>query len=191
MLIKEKMKDLKKELLLEEASVMFEAIGYEQMKVAELAKRARVSVGTIYAIFNSKEGLYISYIEYQINNLFAELEVKISPESTPKERIHAYIEAKFEHVLQKRKAIEQGGNNPLFFTSLYSEHANPFEKIFTFLNVCLTKVDPSLDEVKAKRMAYALNGLMDGYITLWLELDDDLLEKVDEVYEMFLKIIEE
>ena len=76
MSIKDKMNELKKELLLEEASKIFEEIGYEHMKVADLAKTAQVSIGTIYSLFNSKEGLYLSYIEHQINNFFLELEDK-------------------------------------------------------------------------------------------------------------------
>jgi len=72
MSIKDKMQEVKKELLLQEASKEFEKIGYEHMKVADLAKTAQVSVGTIYALFNSKEGLYIAYIEHQIDNFFVE-----------------------------------------------------------------------------------------------------------------------
>ena len=37
------MNNLKKELLLKEASLFFEDVGYEQMKVANLAKGAGVS----------------------------------------------------------------------------------------------------------------------------------------------------
>ena len=74
--IKTKIYDLKKELLLQEASVHFEAVGFEQMKVADLAKTAGVSIGTIYALFESKDGLYLAYIEHQINLFTKELEKK-------------------------------------------------------------------------------------------------------------------
>ena len=165
MSIKDKMNELKKELLLEEASKMFEEVGYEQMKVANLAKAAKVSVGTIYAIFNSKEGLYFSYLEHQINNFFKELEGKVTNNSSPNEKIKIFIELKFSYYTQKKKAIEKSAtNNPLFFNTLAQEHSKAFEKIYLFLQKCFMEINSKIDKEKATRMAFAINGFSDGYI---------------------------
>ncbi len=191
MSIKDKMHELKKELLLEEASKQFEEIGYEHMKVADLAKTAKVSVGTIYALFNSKEGLYLAYIEHQINNFYLELEDRALSKSSPKEKIHTFIELKFSYYNQKRKAIEQSAtNNPLFFNTLYKEHSQPFQKIYTYLAKCFIELNPTFDEAQAMRMAFGINGFSDGYISQWLELNDNLMSKVDEVSELFSRMIE-
>jgi len=191
MSIKDKMNELKKELLLEEASKIFEEIGYEQMKVADLAKTAKVSVGTIYALFNSKEGLYLSYIEHQINNFFIELEDRALAKSTPSEKIYTFIELKFSYYTQKRKAIEQSAtNNPLFFNTLVQEHSEAFQKIYNYLEKCFIELNPKIDEDKATRMAFAINGFSDGYISLWLEFDDNLMERVDEVSRLFIGMVE-
>lgn len=192
MSIKEKMNELKKELLLEEASKQFEEIGYEHMKVADLAKTAQVSVGTIYSLFNSKEGLYLSYIEHQINNFFIELEDKALVKARPQEKIHAFIKLKFSYYNQKRKAIEQSAtNNPLFFNTLGKEHSIAFQKIYNYLEKCFIELNPKMDKNKAIRMAFAINGFSDGYISLWLELNDNLMEKVDEVSELFISMVED
>ncbi len=191
MSIKDKMHELKKELLLEEASKQFEEIGYEHMKVADLAKTAQVSIGTIYALFNSKEGLYLAYIEHQINNFYLELEDRALSKSSPKEKIHTFIELKFSYYNQKRKAIEQSAtNNPLFFNTLYKEHSQPFQKIYTYLAKCFIELNPTFDEAQAMRMAFGINGFSDGYISQWLELNDNLMSKVDEVSELFSRMIE-
>jgi len=191
MSIKEKMNELKKELLLEEASKQFEEIGYEQMKVADLAKITKVSVGTIYSIFGSKEGLYFAYIEHQINNFFTELQTKISTDTTPKQKIHNYIELKFSYYNQKRKAIEQSAtNNPLFFNTLYNEHSNSFQNIYHYLSKCFRELNPKMDEHQSMRMAFAINGFSDGYISQWLEINDNILDKVDEVSTLFTGMIE-
>ncbi|MCD4667017.1 MAG: TetR/AcrR family transcriptional regulator [Sulfurimonas sp.] len=191
MSIKDKMNNLKKELLLEEASKQFEEIGYEHMKVVDLAKTARVSVGTIYSLFNSKGGLYLAYIEHQINNFFLELENRALSKSSPQEKIHTFIELKFSYYNQKRKAIEQSAtNNPLFFNTLYKEHSQPFQKIYTYLAKCFIELNPSFDEAQAMRMAFGINGFSDGYISQWLELNDNLMSKVDEVSELFIRMIE-
>ena len=191
MSIKSKMQALKKELLLKEASNLFEKSGYEHMKVADLAKIAGVSIGTIYALFNSKDGLYHAYIEHQIDNFFNELQARSSLESTPKQRIHSFIELKFTYYHQKRKAIEQNAtNNLLFFHTLYKEHANPFQKVYQYLAECFMELNPKLDSVQAMRMAFAINGFSDGYITRWLELSDDLLSRVDEASNLSVIMVE-
>ncbi|MFA5455983.1 MAG: TetR/AcrR family transcriptional regulator [Sulfurimonas sp.] len=191
MSIKKKIEELKEELLLEEASRMFEEIGYEHMKVADLAKTAKVSVGTIYAIFASKEGLYLAYIEHQISNFFAELQLRISTDTTPKQKIHNYIELKFSYYIQKRKAIEQSAtNNPLFFNTTYSEHSKQFQKIYHYLSECFMELSPTLNDESAITMAFALNGFSDGYISQWLETNNNLLDKVDEVTDLFTGMIE-
>jgi len=191
MSIKDKIHELKKELLLEEASKQFEEIGYEHMKVADLAKTAKVSVGTIYALFNSKEGLYLAYIEHQINSFYLELEDRALSKSSPKEKIHTFIELKFSYYNQKRKAIEQSAtNNPLFFNTLYKEHSKPFQKIYSYLAKCFIELNPIFDEAGAMRMAFGINGFSDGYISQWLELNDNLMSKVDEVSELFSRMVE-
>ncbi len=191
MSMKVKMHELKKELLLKEASLQFEEIGYIDMKIANLAKVAGVSIGTIYSLFNSKEGLYLAYIEHQINNFFEELQARALVETTPKEKIHTYIEVKFSYYHQKRKAIEQSAtNNPLFFNTLYTQHSNPFQKVHHYLSECFMELNPKLSSEQAMRMAFAINGFSDGYVSQWLEINDDLLDKVDEVSSLFTGMVE-
>ena len=191
MSIKTKMHELKKELLLKEASILFEDIGYEHMKVADLAKIAGVSIGTIYSMFGSKEGLYLAYIEHQIANFFEELQSRDSAETKAEDKIHSFIELKFGYYYQKKKAIEQNAtNNLLFFHTLYKEHANPFHKVYIYLAECFMQLNPKLDNEEAMRMAFAINGLSDGYITRWLELDDDLLKRVDEVSRLSVLMVQ-
>ncbi|MBL0721369.1 MAG: TetR/AcrR family transcriptional regulator [Sulfurovum sp.] len=179
--IKTKMKALKKDLILEKASNLFEEIGYENMKIADLAKDLGVSIGTIYSLFNNKEGLYLAYIAHQIDNFFSEYQEKVSTKSTPKQKIESFIELKFDYYNKKRKAIEQSAtDNPLFFHSLYREHTNPFGRVYEYLAESFMELNPKLDTQQAMRMAFAVNGLSDGYIMQWLEIGDELLSRVDE-----------
>lgn len=190
--IKDKMNELKKELLLQEASVQFEALGYENMKIIDLAKNTNVSVGTIYSLFGSKEGLYIAYIEYHINALYTELQKLNTPDTDAQEKVYAYVKLKFSYYKQKRKAIEHGiANNPLFFNTLYNEYSNPCKKIYNYLSECFMEINPKLTQEQAMRMAFSFNGFSDGYISLWLESDDDLMLRVDEVCELFLKMLKD
>ena len=192
MSIQNKMQELKRDLLLQEASKMFEEVGYEQMKIANLAKTAHVSVGTIYAIFTSKEGLYLSYIEHQIQEFLLELNEKTDSLNSAQEKIGIFVELKFSYYVQKKKAIEKSAtNNPLFFNTLTQEHSEAFEKIYFFLQECFMQLNPQIDIQKAKRLSFAFNGFSDGYISLWLENGDDLMQYTDEVCELFTNMLYE
>jgi hypothetical protein len=38
-------------------------------------------------------------------------------------------------------------------------------------------------------MAFALNGFSDGYISRWLEVDDKLMDRVNEVCDLFVTML--
>ena len=190
MSIKTKMQELKKELILQEATKMFEISGYEQLKVSDLAKEVHVSVGTIYSLFSSKEGLYLAYIEQQIQNFLTELKEKTVAEK-PYKKIYTFVELKFSYYWKKRKAIEQNAaNNPFFFNTLAKEHSEVFAKIYLFLQDAFVELNPKINRQQAIRLSYALNGYSDGYIGLWLEKNDDLLQYAHEVTEFFIIMLE-
>ncbi len=183
-------KEQRKELLMQEASKIFEDIGFEPMKIAELSKITNVSIGTIYSIYKSKESLYLAYIECQIESFYMELTCKKSQNYTPEEKIYTFIKLKFSYYNEKRNAIEKNAkNNPLFFNVLYSENINLFQKIYDYLCLCFIELNPKLTKDKALRMAFSINGFSDGYISQWLELDDDLMSKVDEASELYITMI--
>lgn len=186
--INEKMKEIKKDLLLEEASKLFETVGYENMKISDLAKNAGVSQSTIYAIFVNKEGLYLEYIRYHIKGFMEELNSSITPNSTNLDKIEAFIRLKFSYYIQKEKALQHTlKNNPLFFNTLYNDFNNPFDEVYEFLANTFKQFDSSLDDTEAMKRAYALSGYSDRYISFWMVTKDiDLFESVHEVCTTFL-----
>lgn len=52
------------------------------------------------------------------------------------------------------------------------------------------ELSPTLNDESAITMAFALNGFSDGYISQWLETNNNLLDKVDEVTDLFTGMIE-
>ncbi len=190
MSIKSKMNNLKKELLLKEASLLFEEVGYEEMKVATLAKSAGVSIGTIYGFFESKEGLYLAYIEHQIHTFTKELESRTAQLNSPEEKLKVFIELKFSYYCSKREALNHSvKNNPFFFNTFYKENKHPLQNIFTFQAKCLKQINRNLSDDKAMEMAYLLNGFTDGYVSRWFEVQDNLMTKVDEACELFAGMV--
>ena len=190
MSIKTKMHELKKDLLLQEASVLFEEVGYEEMKVADLAKVAGVSIGTIYGFFDSKEGLYLAYIEHQIHTFTNELEKRSLKLDDAELKLKVFIELKFSYYTNKCEALQHSvKNNPFFFNSLYQEKAHPLQGIFLFQANCFKEINQNLNDDSAMEMAYLFNGFSDGYVSRWFEVQDDLISKVDEACELFVSMV--
>lgn len=189
-IIKAKLQDVKRSLILEEAAVLFETEGYEQLKVSDLAKRVGVSVGTIYGLFDSKEGLYMAYVKAQIANYLEELERFCEAEHAPEAQLKGAFMLKFSHFASKRKAVEEcAKNNPLFFSNI--RHAEPeiLEIVFEKVAAIISAINPKIDNDEALRLAYLFNGLSDGYITYWLAHDGDLLAQVPALHAQLLAMI--
>ena len=190
MSIKTKMHELKKDLLLQEASVYFEEVGYEEMKVADLAKIAGVSIGTIYGFFESKEGLYLAYIEHQIHTFTEELEKRTVEVDDAELKLKVFIEMKFSYYSNKSEALQHSvKNNPFFFNALYKENVHPLQNIFLFQAECFKEINKNLNDDSAMEMAYLFNGFTDGYVSRWFEVQDDLMAKVDESCALFVGMV--
>lgn len=188
--IKKKIDAIKRESLLTEASRLFESVGYEQMKIADLAKNAGVSIGTIYGFFGSKEGLYMAYARYQLETFWDEFQNRLSPPLDAAQRLRVYITLKFRAFHEKRTAILQTAkDNPLFFNIIHNELAEPMQAIHDFQTACFREINPKLDEERALRLAFAFEGFGDGYVSRWLINGDDLTQYVDEVCDTFICMV--
>ena len=188
--INRKIFEIKKELILKEASLIFEESGYENMKISDLAKNVGVSQSTIYSMFENKDGLYIEYIKLQIRNFLQELTVLIT-NSTSYKKLYKFTALKFEYYVKKERAIESRiKNNPLFFNAFYNDYTNPFEEIYEFLAQIFQEYDNNINYQKALKLAYTFNSFSDGYITLWIEKQDfELISLTEEVCTSFFEII--
>ena len=115
-IIKQKVLETKKNLVLEEVSKIFESKGFTSVKMQEIAGRLGISVGALYKLFSSKEEMYYAYIEYQIHRFHTLLLQKCPESSDPKTCLQRFIELKLEVFASKRKALEDPVvGDPLFF----------------------------------------------------------------------------
>ena len=190
--IKSKLQDVKRDLILEEAALLFESIGFEQLKVSELAKGTGVSVGTIYGMFDSKEGLYLAYVRKQIAAYVQELETRCKGVTSDAEQLKITFTLKCEHFVSKRKAIEEcAKNNPLFFSNIRHSSPDVLSEVYGRLSEIILRINPELNYIKAEKLAYALTGLSDGYIAHWLLVEDDLIAEVEAMHSQMMFIIKE
>ena len=182
-------KNMKRALILEKASAMFEKLGFAELKVSELAQEAGVSVGTIYSYFESKEGLYSACVLTDIERAY-ELFVTIFEQESSFERIlEQSVRIKFDVLTQKRKSLESGVlNNPFFFESQQIEHKEAFDKIYGLYIEPIDKIKSV--EVDSWQLVYILNSIGNAYVLRWIEGELDSLEgKEREVCAIFMSIL--
>ena len=181
--IKEQLKDIKKELILEKVSTYFEEVSYEHTKIADISKDLDIAVGTLYKLFTSKENLYYEYLMHQVNKFY--LELLNNQTDNPEENIKTFIKLKYSYFVQKRKAIESNiKTDPLFFHKLYTGEENPMNNVYKLLekNIELFLKDNTKNY---QQLAICFNRLSDGFVEDWMARDFDLINEINTTFNMF------
>ncbi len=189
--IASKVKDFKRELILEEACKYFEEVGFENVKMSELAKNCDISVGQLYKLFDSKENVFNEYVKYQIRLFFDNLLTKSKELQTPREKLLLYLKLKFALFKDKKKTLtDPVASDPLFFSKLNTKNKKLVEPIFQFLSEELEKlaIEYGLREkLDFLQVAYIFNSFTMGYVEYWLNSDkDELSVDVEDVLNRFI-----
>lgn len=182
-------KTMKQNLVLEKAAQLFEIYGYEDLKISDLAKEVGVSVGTIYAYFDSKEGLYSAFVLSEIEKVYERLQALYETEISFEAFVEASIEIKFDVISQKRVSLQSGVfNNPFFFEAQQLEHQDAFKKLYKLY------IDP-IEKIKnvgidSWQLVYILNAITNAYVLRWIEGEYSSFDgKAKEVTAMFMNIL--
>jgi AcrR family transcriptional regulator len=189
--LRKKMMDLKREFVLEEAGKLFNQDGYEEMKIAELAKQVGVSIGTIYTLFGSKENLYHNYIISQIEHYGGILETELQQCSTSRERIQKIIEIQYQGLSKNTNALRQSViNDPTFF--IYAiDDKHPLVQVLEL--IAKEVMEPLIKESGAKKtpmeLTFLLDGLILGSVNYTIVCGGNLIDKVEETVENFMTLL--
>ena len=91
--------DVYRQHIVEAAEQVFAERGFEPAKVQEISKLAGLSMGTIYAIFPSKNDIFRAILEERASELLAIVEEVVGRNEGPREALHALIEAYIDYFL--------------------------------------------------------------------------------------------
>lgn len=189
----DKIYDLKRESILEAASRMFEEHGYQMMKITDLAREVGISVGSIYAIFESKDQLYMAYIHRQIDMFLEYLRLSTPADATPQDQLLSFITLRFDICIQKHKAIDIVLiNNPVFDFMLHAGDENPLHKVYEYLASLIEPIQPLSPLRSPIEMAYLLEGICHSEVKLWINHPAiDLAAKAAGLHRLFLTLVKE
>lgn len=194
--MRQKLQELKKDLILDVATSHFDTQGYEATQVSQIAKEAEVSIGTIYGYFQSKEGLFQAHVLREIKRSREHIKSMIEASTHSVEaNLKMLLGYYFTQIEKKQKSVQEillssplmmgqfchqtcdDGLNPML--SMYELIAKEFEK--------LHKQKP-LRTTDFLQLSFNFRNHAAGYIERWALLNDiSLTQKVDECIDIFLK----
>ncbi|MEF3192197.1 MAG: TetR/AcrR family transcriptional regulator [Campylobacterales bacterium] len=187
--MQKKVEELKRSLILDEASTHFLTQSFDKVQVAEIAKKAGVSVGTIYNLFGSKEGLYEAFVDRQITAAYATISSECAKMSDPIEQLRFVTSYKFHYFEENREVIKANilANPLLLHASTYNK-SPAMKKIMELLGTIIDHIGRiyPLRSYDLMQLAYHYKALTNSYIERWVDADFDLRTKIDEATDLFL-----
>lgn len=191
MAIKQKVRDFKRELILEEAGKLFIEEGYDTMKIADLAKNVGVSVGTIYNLFGSKENLYNHYIMDLVEHALETVETAMQQLSDPVERLREITRIKFTLLTKHKNALKESINDPSFFLHVSADRDDPFMRFYFYMaqEVMQPLVQQYDSPTDPMEMVFLYDGLSFGVMKHWLVCGGDLQSRIDPMVDRFINLI--
>lgn len=190
--MQKQIKDLKRNMILDAAEKHFHEFGYDKTQVNAIAGELNIAVGTIYNLFESKEHLFISYLQrkiFQATELFVE---EMKKESDPSLRIKKFIESHFHFIKTNEKFVKEHMlMNPLYFKQVRHQDKNPAQPVKEMLKEALNELAQKTPLVMSDtaQLSYFVCTFSESYIKRWLDEGVEFASKVDEAYEILMNFI--
>ena len=92
--------------ILEAARDLFSKQGFHATGMRAIARAAKVSLGTIYHHFRSKDELLLALIQQEVDELKSFLNELISQQLPPMEIIHRMVEQHFQRLSEKQQVMQ-------------------------------------------------------------------------------------
>ena len=164
-------------LVLDAAEEVFAECSYVQASIEEIARRAEISVGTLYNLFHSKEDIYRGVLSRSQEAFFKNLERCIEETRGPKDRVHAVIRCSFEHFSKysRQFRLYVSATNGFQWELKSNLEQDAFETQQKFMRrlveICQRGMDDGVFKkgLPAELMAVTLLGVPHSFLMIWLE----------------------
>lgn|SRR5574344_36910 len=190
----QKLNEFRKKLIIETAHKYFKNSGYTNVQVDKIAKELEMGVGTIYSIFGSKEGLFLSWLFYVVNKAYLSLKEEFDKQENPIKQCENFAKFKLMYYEENKSVFrDYMKNNPFFLKETSRGEENPMKKIYLMLAEPIEKLIKDKKNLVVKNgyhLAYLLDGIVDSYIEYYSESQTvDLTSKTHDVIRIFLNSI--
>jgi len=103
---KEQYKKDKKQTIIDAALKVFAAKGFNNAKISDIAKEAKIADGTIYIYFKKKDDIIISLFQDKMGNFNKLLKKKIEQKKNAVEKLKTFISIHLKTLSKKRELAE-------------------------------------------------------------------------------------
>ncbi|MFN8624804.1 MAG: TetR/AcrR family transcriptional regulator [Candidatus Binatia bacterium] len=165
---------LRQEIIFTAAEAVLAARGFHGTSVDEIARRAEVSVGTLYNLFGSKESLYTALLESRMEDLRTGIRQHGAAAATGLEKLHGVVDAIFAYCAEHERGfrVYVTASHGLEWNVLPQFGQRVFDCMQAFLNdvtaLCRMAVrERSLPRLEPKFLAMSLLGTIDSFVTQW------------------------
>jgi TetR/AcrR family transcriptional regulator len=174
-------------LVLDAAEEVFAESTYAQASVEEIARRAEISVGTLYNLFHSKEDIYRGVLSRSQDMFFKNLEQRLEGARGPKDKIHVIVGYFFEHFSKYSRQFRHyvSATNGFQWELKSKLEQDAFEAQQSFMRRLVEICQRGMDEgmfkkgLPAELMAVTLLGIPHSFLMVWLEQEGvDLMSLV-------------
>lgn len=166
---------LRQEIIFEAAEAVLAERGFHGASVDETAKRAEVSVGTLYNLFGNKENLYTSLLERRIEEVRTCVRERVAAAATGIEKLHAAIDAIFAYCTEHQRAfrVYVTASHGVEWNLLPQFGERVFQRLQAFRRdmtaLCgLAVREGSLPQLKPALLAMCVLGTINSFVTEWV-----------------------
>lgn len=177
-------------LVLDAAEEVFGEGTFAEASVEEIARRAEISVGTLYNLFHSKEDIYRAVVSRAQTNFFVQIVSRVADARGPRDQIHALITYFFEHFTKYTRqfrhyvAASNGFQWELKSQLEHEAFASQRDFMKRVVQICELGMEQGVFKTKginAELMAVVLLGIPHSFLSVWLDQDGvDLMTLVPQ-----------
>jgi AcrR family transcriptional regulator len=181
--------------ILDAAKRVFGEHGFEKAKMVDIAKRAGLAAGTLYNYFESKEQIFQSLMQQQMDSAHARFAAVAEESHPPRESLRALVRAVLEHMEEHRDMVEillqMGIRKTWAMTEMCGpkvmERRKEMRKLFETEVARATKAGLLRKDVARGDLVAILAGSMNGVIEAWMTegAKRRLADRADVVVDVF------
>lgn len=177
-------------LVLDAAEEVFGERSFAEASVEDIARRAEISVGTLYNLFHSKHDIYSAVVSRAQTNFFAQIVERVDKARGPRDQIHALVTYFFEHFTRYGRqfrhyvAASNGFQWELKSQLEHDAFASQQEFMKRVVEICELGMEQGVFTSKglgAELMAVTLLGIPHSFLSVWLDKEGvDLMSLVPQ-----------
>ncbi len=175
---------------------LFARKGFFKTSMAEIAREAEYSVGSLYQFFPSKEAVYVALMEAKFEEYLALVQRELAAAGTVVDQLDALIATKFEFFEKHRNFfriyVTEWGVGECSIKGVLGKKISSLRE--EYLAVLTATMDAGIrrrlfKKLDARELAHLFDGMINAIIHQWIASagDESLTAKAEGIRDVFLR----